>query len=236
MQRKAPPQCLPLGFGNCPRSMPPASCAEKPARCGKEEDSSVRTLLRISSSAADVDGTQGKTRGRHTVCGQRACPATARCPPRAASGSPRRSPRNPHCPCPPPQPGMPCSLEGTHVTRRRIRHGQKKWHPKDKLRCPLAWPCLCASLRDHAPALPLCPCGPVDKWPLLATSFIHSFTHSFGSRLLSTYYIPGFALGTGNPEVNATCILDYVSPSEDWHFNHYLSAVLTCAHLYWVLF
>lgn len=103
MQRKAPPQCLPLGFGfgNCPRSMPPVSCAEKPARCGKEEDSSVRTLLRISSSAADVDGTQGKTRGWHTVCGQRGLPRHGTMPPAGGQRFPETQPEEPTLPVSP---------------------------------------------------------------------------------------------------------------------------------------
>lgn len=63
--------------------------------------------LSFASRAAQRTWTAPRARrGGGTWCaGSAACPATARCPPRAASGSPRRSPRNPHCPCPPPAAG-----------------------------------------------------------------------------------------------------------------------------------
>lgn len=65
---------LPLGFGfeNRPTSMPPSSRAEKPARCGKEEDFSVQTLLCPSSNAENVDSARARREGGAQCAGSSA--------------------------------------------------------------------------------------------------------------------------------------------------------------------
>lgn len=65
---------LPLGFGfeNRPTSMPPSSRAEKPARCGKEEDFSVQTLLCPSSNAENVGSARARREGGAQCAGSSA--------------------------------------------------------------------------------------------------------------------------------------------------------------------